>query len=154
MSQDAQEEFLQKFHDRRMAKHKYETSKEETNKRKADSPSPSQNSPAPQRNIRIFDGDDYDSPEMSFEIDKSDPLSDGEPGPAIETTSTRQTTPFAEKPAQNDGSTFKSEPVKTVTRNKAEQCARITAESERAQLEIEAAGVHVRDFATGYETRR
>ncbi|KIW85319.1 hypothetical protein Z517_00709 [Fonsecaea pedrosoi CBS 271.37] len=37
--------------------------------------------------------------------------------------------------------------------DKAVKCAQITTENERARKEIEAAGCHVKDYATGYGTR-
>ncbi|KIW95509.1 uncharacterized protein Z519_04094 [Cladophialophora bantiana CBS 173.52] len=36
--------------------------------------------------------------------------------------------------------------------DKTAQCARITTENERARTEAEAAGCHVKDYATGYGT--
>ncbi|KAJ9610016.1 hypothetical protein H2200_006346 [Cladophialophora chaetospira] len=162
MSPDTQEDFIEKFNARRLAKH--ETSPN-TNKRKADSP-PMENSQESSRSVRAFDGDeppkmsfdDGDPSKMSFDVGNSDPdcAVDGEPGPAIETTSTptRQTTPVTEKPAQpdDDGPRYpkRNQPV---SQAKADQCAKVTADNERAQAEIEAAGVHVRDFASGYETK-
>ena len=35
---------------------------------------------------------------------------------------------------------------------KAEESVKVTAESEQARAEIEAEGIHVKDFATGYST--
>ena len=79
-------------------------------------------------------------------------VTDG-PGPAIEESlETLPTTTYDPAKAEAVCEPVKIKKPSRHTVQKTDNSAKVTADSERAQAEAEAAGVHVRDFATGYTT--
>ncbi|OAL32621.1 hypothetical protein AYO20_07931 [Fonsecaea nubica] len=87
---------------------------------------------------------------------------DAEAGAAAPSSSSppKPTTPPQENPKVTDHLAMRQpcvQPIRdrSMSRgwDKAMKCAQVTTENERARKEIEAAGCHVKDYATGYGTR-
>ena len=76
------------------------------------------------------------------------------PDPALDSSSSssRPDITYLQVPTPDGGNTVKIKRPRRNTIYKSDQCAKITADSERARAETETAGVHVKDFATGYAT--
>ncbi|KAH0845153.1 hypothetical protein AYO21_01588 [Fonsecaea monophora] len=99
---------------------------------------------------------------MSHTSNSSSSDDDAEPGATAPSSSSSPipTTPPQENPEVTDHLAMRQPCVQLIRGgsmsrgwDKAVKCAQITAENECARKEIEAAGCHVKDYATGYGTR-